>query len=241
MPKCRKNEKPVIAWSKPHPLTLENSTGQFLLYFQFDILLVLWHTIPEVFKQVLFGHCSWHSYGKHNNFFLSRNAPSHSAMISGDTLKMKGLSIFFRSSAPSQVTGMYTRIMTACSRFKSCAALFTALQFLFPLHDCYKNVFVSFVHRCIFYCTDLKFLGRFVYEKLYIYLTAATYLAPSVTSALISFQGQHYLCNLYPSVTLGWNGLRVIRNYQDIRKHQNRSEKGHRCMWIIWPFLALVS
>lgn len=129
VPKCRKNEKPVMAWSKPHPLTLENSTGQFLLYFQFDILLVLWHTIPEVFKQVLFGHCSLHSYGKHNNFFLSRNAPSHSAMISGDTLKMKGLSIFFRSSAPSQVTGMYTRIMTACSRFKSCAALFTALLF----------------------------------------------------------------------------------------------------------------
>lgn len=135
-----------MAWSKPHPLTLENSTGQFLLYFQFDILLVLWHTIPEVFKQVLFGHCSLHSYGKHNNFFLSRNAPSHSAMISGDTLKMKGLSIFFRSSAPSQVTGMYTRIMTACSRFKSCAALFTAL--LFNSYSHYMTVTKIFCLLC---------------------------------------------------------------------------------------------
>lgn len=43
------------------------------------------------------------------------------------SLNMKGLSIFFRCLASSHVTDMYTRIMTAYSRFKPYSALFTAL------------------------------------------------------------------------------------------------------------------
>lgn len=42
------------------------------------------------------------------------------------------------------------------------------------------------------------------------------------------------------SSTLGWNRLGIIKNYRDIRKWQKRSEKGHRHMWIAWPYLAKV-
>jgi len=75
---------------------------ELLLYFQFDILAVPWQSFPEVFRQELFDCFSQSSYGKHSNFFLSKNAPSHSAVISGNTLNCDE-TIFFRSSALSQV------------------------------------------------------------------------------------------------------------------------------------------
>lgn len=49
------------------------------------------------------------------------------------------------------------------------------------------------------------------------------------------------LQSIFFSATLGWNRLRVIKEInRDIKKWQKRSEKGHRHMWIVWPYLAKV-
>lgn len=90
----------------------------------------------------------------HNHFFLSGNAPSHSAKISGDTLNRKGLSIFFRSSAPSQVTDTIPGSRPPLADSKSCAALFIAL--LCNSYSHYRTVTkkgsFSSARHCLFYC-----------------------------------------------------------------------------------------
>lgn len=220
--KCRKNEDVVQA---TYPETLDTSTGEFLLYFQFNILAVLWQSFPEVFRQELFDHCSQNFLWK-TQLFLPEQKRTFS--FCNATLNTTRLSVFLRSLAPSRLTDTSSRLIPACGGFKPFTALSAALFCNSYSHytTVMKKVFLSFAHHCVFCCTGLKFSGRSVREKLHFYVTAATYLAPSVTSVLISSQGHHYLCNLYPSVTLGWNGLRIIKNYLGIRRWQKSGEKG---------------
>ena len=111
-------------------------------------------------------------------------------------------------------------------------------------YSCYmtamKKAFLFFVHHRVFCCTGLKFSGRSVHKNSPIYLKEVAYLAPSVTSVLISSQGHHYLRNLYPSVTFGWNGGQDNKKLLGYQGWLKSSVKGNRRLWIIWPYLALL-